>query len=416
VGVWSQVGIEVSSRVVGRARGRRSGLVAVALAAVIALAGCQPGDSGAPGAGGSGNSGEVEQTQPPAAPAEVTITPGDGDKKVKLAKKVKVTVAEGTLSEVLVSNAEGKKLKGTLNPDKTTWTSKAALKAATGYTVAVTAANADGVPTEKTSSFSTLTPEGTVSAYLVPGDGWTVGVGMPVVVELSQSIDKSRRQSVEDAMKVDTGDTKVEGAWQWMSGTQVWWRPAKYWEPGTDVKVTADLAGVEVAKGVYGKKAKAQSEFTIGDEMISTVDVAGHKMTVRKNGKVIRTIPVTTGKADMATRNGIKVIMSRETSHRMRSSTIGIDEDSADGYDLVAKYAMRLTYSGEFIHAAPWSAGQQGSANVSHGCTGMTTEAAKWLFDRSKVGDVVVYENSDRKLEWGNGYTVWNESFSDWKA
>lgn len=236
------------------------------------------------------------------------------------------------------------------------------------------------------------------------------------MVELSQSIDKSHRDSVVDALKVDTGDTKVEGAWQWMSGTQVWWRPAKYWEPGTDVKVTANLAGVEVAKGVYGKKQKAQSGFTIGDKMVSTVNVAGHKMVVRKNGKVIKTIPVTTGRADMATRNGIKVIMSRETEHTMNSETIGIDKEDPDYYNLKVKYAMRLTYSGEFIHAAPWSAGQQGSANVSHGCTGMTTEAAKWMFDHSKVGDVVVYENSERKLEWGNGYTVWNESFADWKA
>ncbi|GLY18652.1 hypothetical protein Kisp01_56660 [Kineosporia sp. NBRC 101677] len=394
-------------------------MVAAALAALIALAGCQSGDSDSAGPGGAGGSGgsqnQVEET-PAAAPAAVTITPGDGTKKVKLAKKIKVAVEDGTISEVNVSTATGKKVKGKLNEDQTEWTSKTALKAAMGYTVQVKASNADGVATEERSSFSTLTPEGTVSAYVVPGDGWTVGVGMPVVVELSQSVSESRRAGVEEALEVDTGDDKVEGAWQWMSGTQVWWRPAKYWEPGTDVKVTADLAGVEVAKGVYGKKQKSQSDFTIGDEMISTVDVAGHKMTVRKNGKVVRTIPVTTGKASMATRNGIKVIMSRETSHRMRSSTIGIEKGDADYYDIEAKYAMRLTYSGEFIHAAPWSAGQQGSANVSHGCTGMTTEAAKWLFDHSKVGDVVVYENSDRKLEWGNGYTVWNESFADWKA
>ncbi|GLY32830.1 Ig-like domain-containing protein [Kineosporia sp. NBRC 101731] len=387
-------------------------VVAVAMATMIALAGCQSGDSGASGSGGSGES----ETKAAAAPAEITITPDDGNKKVKTAKKVKVSVAQGTISEVNVATATGKKLKGTLSEDKTEWTSKTALKAAMGYTVAVTAANADGVDAEKTSSFSTLVPNGQVTAYVVPGNGWKVGVGMPVVVELSKSVSQSKRDGVVDALKVDTGDDKVEGAWQWMSATQVWWRPKDYWEPGTDVKVTADLTGVEVQDGVWGKKQKAKSAFTIGDAMISTVDVSGHTMTVRKNGKVLRTIPVTTGKADMATRNGIKVVMSRETSHRMRSSTIGIDEDDPDGYDLVAKYAMRLTYSGEFIHAAPWSSSSQGSANVSHGCTGMTTAAAKWLFDRSKVGDVVIYKNSDRKLEWGNGYTVWNESYSDWKA
>ena len=42
---------------------------------------------------------------------------------------------------------------------------------------------------------------------------------------------------------------------------------------------------------------------------------------------------------------------------------------------------MRLTYSGEFLHAAPWSVGSQGYANVSHGCTGMSTANAQWLYD-----------------------------------
>ncbi|MBT0771013.1 L,D-transpeptidase family protein [Kineosporia sp. J2-2] len=400
------------SRVAGRGRTRRLGVLAAALAAVIALAGCQSDDSTASGSGDTGSS--AETTAAPAA--EVTITPGDGTKKVKVAKKVKVSVAAGTISEVNVASATGTKLKGTLSEDKTEWTSKTALKAAMGYTVAVKAANADGVATEATSSFSTLTPDGQVTAYVVPGDGWTVGVGMPVVVEMSDAVAKDKRNGVVDALKVDTGDAEVEGAWQWMSSTQVWWRPKDYWEPGTKVEVTADLTGVEVDDNVWGKKQKSQSDFTIGDEMISTVDVAGHKMTVKKNGKVIRTIPVTTGKASMATRNGIKVIMSRETSHKMNSETIGIDKDDPDYYNLTVKYAMRLTYSGEFIHAAPWSASSQGSANVSHGCTGMTTAEAKWLFNNSKVGDVVVYKNSNRKLEWGNGYTVWNESYSDWKA
>jgi len=394
-------------------------VLAGALAAMIALAGCQSGDSGASGQSGSGGSkgsGDSAQETTAAAPAQVTITPGDGTKKVKLAKKVKVAVSAGTISTVSVSTATGTKIKGSLNPDKTEWTSKTALKAAMGYTVAVKATNADGVATEKNSSFSTLTPDGTVSAYVVPGNGWTVGVGMPIVVEMSKSVSESRRADVEAALKVDTGSAAIDGAWKWMSGTQVWWRPKVYWPSGTKVKVSADLAGVEVAGGVYGKKQKVESDFTVGDQMISTVDVAGHQMVVRKNGKVIRTIPVTTGRADMATRNGIKVIMSRETKHQMNATSIGIAKDDPDYYNLTVKYAMRLTYSGEFIHAAPWSAGSQGSANVSHGCTGMTTAQAKWMFDHSKVGDVVIYKNSDRKLEWGNGYTAWNESYSDWRA
>ena len=57
----------------------------------------------------------------------------------------------------------------------------------------------------------------------------------------------------------------------------------------------------------------------------------------------------------------------------MNSETVGIDRDSPEAYDIDdVQWAMRVTYSGEFIHAAPWSVGSQGYANVSHGCTGMT--------------------------------------------
>ena len=57
---------------------------------------------------------------------------------------------------------------------------------------------------------------------------------------------------------------------------------------------------------------------------------------------------------------------------------------------------MRVTYSGEFIHAAPWSVGSQGYANVSHGCTGMSTANADWLYHMTVRGDVVEYVGTDR--------------------
>jgi len=177
--------------------------------------------------------------------------------------------------------------------------------------------------------------------------------------------------------------------------------------------VTADLAAVELSPGVWGTDS-GTATFEVGSAMVSTVDVANHTMTVRRDGEVLRTIPITTGKDDFETRRGTKVIMTRESTHRMDAATTGIAQDDPEYYDLVVEYVMRLTWSGEFLHAAPWSVGSQGSANVSHGCTGMSTADAKWLFERSKVGDVVEFVGSDRSLEWGNGYTAWNMSFEDW--
>ena len=117
------------------------------------------------------------------------------------------------------------------------------------------------------------------------------------------------------------------------------------------------------------------------------------------------------------TRSGIKVIVEKFRHKRMNSETIGIDPNSADGYDLDdVEYAMRVTYSGEFVHAAPWSVGSQGSSNVSHGCTGMSTSNAAWLYNISKVGDVVEYTGTDKPMTLTNGFGDWNEPFAQYSG
>src|SRR5690606_35410431 len=99
----------------------------------------------------------------------------------------------------------------------------------------------------------------------------------------------------------------------------------------------------------------------------------------------------------------------------MDAATTGVDSADPDYYNLKGvKYALRVTNSGEFLHAAPWSTAHQGRANVSHGCVGMSTADAAWLFQRSKRGDVVRYIGSPRRLEPGNGWTDWNRSWSEW--
>ena len=138
-------------------------------------------------------------------------------------------------------------------------------------------------------------------------------------------------------------------------------------------------------------------------------------MQVFQNGKLLRTIPITTGKPGFTTRSGTKVIIEKFETKRMDSETVGIDRDDPEDYDIDnVEYAMRVTYSGEFIHAAPWSVGSQGYANVSHGCTGMSTDNAGWLYSISKRGDVVEYTGTDRQMTLTNGYGDWNASFPEW--
>lgn len=161
--------------------------------------------------------------------------------------------------------------------------------------------------------------------------------------------------------------------------------------------MTADVGGVPAGNGIYGQVDRTMN-MTIGSAMVSKVDMNTHQMKVFRNGELLRTIPITTGEQPkFTTRSGTKVIVEKFRQKRMNSETVGIDPDSADGYDIDdVEYAMRVTYSGEFIHAAPWSVGSQGSANVSHGCTGLSTADAGWLYDNSKVGDVVEYTGTGR--------------------
>jgi lipoprotein-anchoring transpeptidase ErfK/SrfK len=150
--------------------------------------------------------------------------------------------------------------------------------------------------------------------------------------------------------------------------------------------------------------------------VVSVVDVATHVMTVSIDGQVARTIPVTTGKDGFATRGGTRVISEKLEATRMDAASTGITPGDPEYYNLDVRYAMRMTNSGEFIHAAPWSAAWHGTANVSHGCVGMSTRDARWLFERSRIGDVVSVVNSTRPLEPDNGLTHWNLSWQEWVA
>jgi len=139
-------------------------------------------------------------------------------------------------------------------------------------------------------------------------------------------------------------------------------------------------------------------------------------MVVQKNGKTIATMPTSTGKPGHETRSGTKVIMSKEQHVVMDAATLGVSKDDPDYYRLDVYWAMRVTWSGEYIHSAPWSVGSQGYANVSHGCINVGPSNAVWLYNFAKVGDPVIVKNTGVSQDLGNGWTVWEESWKDWKA
>ncbi len=342
--------------------------------------------------------------------ATISAQPAAG-KKVDPGQRITVTATDGQLSDVVVLGPKGNPLKGQLSPDGSTWTAtKGSLGYGKTYTVKASAIDPRGVQTSSTNEFSTLEPKALVRATVDPGEGRAVGVGMPITVNFDRAI--KDRAAVEQALVVYT-PTPIEGAWSWTNDTQVRFRPKDYWPGDIDVTVAANLKGVKIAKGVFGKE-DTSTTFRVGSSTVIKVNADSHEAKVFRNGEKVRTIPVTTGKDGFETRSGTKIILSKEPTRVMDAATGGTNPDDPEYYRIEVQYAMRLTYSGEFLHAAPWSVGSQGYANVSHGCIGMSTANAEWLYGLAKIGDPVEVTGTDNPQNLGNGITVWTTTWDEW--
>ncbi|MCW2752743.1 MAG: ErfK/YbiS/YcfS/YnhG family protein [Marmoricola sp.] len=385
-----------------------------ALAAVLILAGASACSQAAGTAGGPTSAGtSPSATGTPVLAAQISSTIAAGSMGVKVNRSLRLDVTNGTFTSVSV-RSKGAEVAGTMSADKASWQSTARLQPGQTYRVSSVAVDSSGKQQTYQSQFRTqslaLNQQTFPSFFPLPGS--TVGVGMPVVIRFDVPV--TDHESIQKHLSVTTVPAQV-GAFHWMSNTEVHWRPAKFWKPGTKVTVNADIKSVPAGGGVFGQTSRTGT-FTIGRSMISKVDTRTDQLKVYRNGTLIRTIPITTGKQpDFTTRSGIKVIVEKHRTIDMNSGTIGIDPGSPQGYNLKnVEFAMRLTYSGEFLHAAPWSVASQGHANVSHGCTGMSTANAGWLFDNSIIGDVVEYTGTSRPMTLTNGLGDWNLPFAQY--
>lgn len=200
-----------------------------------------------------------------------------------------------------------------------------------------------------------------------------------------------------------------------MNNSELRWRPAEYWEPGTEVTVEADIYGKDLGGGVWGETDNA-TNFTIGDKVEAVADDATKTMSVYKNGELLRTMPVSFGRdtSEWATPNGTYIIGDRNESMIMDSTTFGLGYEEG-GYRTPVKYATQMSYSGIYVHAAPWSVGAQGSYNTSHGCINVSTENAQWFQEAVKRGDIVTVKNTiGETLSGYDGLGDWNIPWSEW--
>ncbi|WP_157630801.1 L,D-transpeptidase [Kribbella catacumbae] len=364
-----------------------------------------PGSSTTPGA-------STTPSDDPAA-AGVQIVPAKGASAVRPDKPVTVTSSGGELSDVTLSDSKGNKVDGSLNAEKSQWTSEPQLKPGAKYTLTGTAKGSDGKSVPISSNFKTLAAAGNLKASVAPLNGETVGVAMPILIWWNNPV--KDRAAVEKRLSVKTS-VPVEGSWHWVNSKQVNYRPKTYWPAGTKISVSINTQGVNAGANIWGS-ASRKIDFAIGKSVVTKIDVKKHTMTVAINGKLARTIPITAGKSGFTTRSGTKVIMEKYPVKRMDARTVGIKPGDPEYYDIHdVKWAQRVTSSGEFIHGAPWSGGAQGRDNVSHGCVGMSLKDGQWYFSQTLRGDPVVVVGTTRTMEPGNGWTDWNETWAKYKA
>ncbi|MFJ9128501.1 Ig-like domain-containing protein [Streptomyces sp. NPDC102340] len=363
--------------------------------------------------GDSGQAGEANKE----SQAVVAVAPKNGADGVATSGALKVTADKGRLTEVKVADTKGNEVQGSITGGGSSWTPARHLAASTEYKVHAVAKDKAGRESAKDSTFTTLTPKNTFIGTFTPEDGSKVGVGMPFSIRFSRGI--THPEDVEKAISVKAEPSvPVEG--HWFGNDRIDFRPEKYWAKGTEVTVKLNLDGVEGRPGVYGKQVKTV-KFTVGRSQISTVDAKTHMMTVKRDGKTIKKIPITTGKPGYETWSGTMVISERLRVTRMNGETVGYGGE----YDIKdVPHAQRLTDSGTFIHGNYWGGGTFGNVNSSHGCIGLRDVRggydkkvpAAWFFDQSMTGDVVVVKNThDKTVDAGNGLNGWNMSWADWK-
>lgn len=391
---------------------RRTAVV-IAAGALVLLAGCK--------GGGGGQATASRTTHPPAPPAAVQLSLADGSTDVSPAAPVAVTVTGGSLEDLTVVDGDGQSLQGTVaaaqdGSANKVWTPTQPLAYGTKYTVTAKAANADHKSVTATSTFTTVTPRKLSTPGVGPLTGTTVGVALPIRVYFDKAVPEANRAEVERHLQV-VSSTPTDGSWNWLSGSELHFRPSQYWPANTDVTLNENLFGVDLGNGIWGEKNRSIS-FHIGAKHVSVADAASHTMQVFDNDQLVKTFPMSAGKSSTPTRNGIHVVTELDRHIVMDSSTFGLAVDAPGGYRADVEYAVRISNNGEFVHAAPWSVGSQGRANVSHGCINLSTANAAWFFHFAQPGDPVEIKNSvGGTLNASDGDIYdWAIPWDQWKA
>ncbi|MEN3307832.1 MAG: hypothetical protein V7603_4034 [Micromonosporaceae bacterium] len=234
---------------------------------------------------------------------------------------------------------------------------------------------------------------------------------MPIIAYLSARITDAR--AFVAATRVTVGGSPVQGAWYFAKSgiysgypLEAHYRLADYWPAHAAIHLDLPVKGVSGGTGLVFDKSLTLDVST-GAANISRIDGHAERMVVTSDGKQVFSFPVSLGKASTPTFGGVKVVMEKDRVQRM----VG------PGYDIKVPWSVRITNSGEFVHAASWNGGNIGQRSTSHGCTNLKEADAQRFFSFAQLGDVAVYTNTGGPTmpSW-DGYGDWNVAWSTWQA
>lgn len=300
--------------------------------------------------------------------------------------------------------------------DAAAWLSAYDLVADSTYELSATATSADGEEHDFTSTVNVSAGDASpMSVRTTLSDDQTVGVGAPIVFSFGSTVAKKYRDDVEHRLSVKVTDKdgkkrKVEGSWAWLPDdpqSRLHFRPKDFWPAHSKVSVDAPLKNVPTTADTVGQN-DLTLDFDIGRKQVVKADAKSHRMVVTRDGKEVMNFPASLGAAKSPSYNGTHVVMSKAPDYTMTSEQWD--------YETEVRWAVRIHNNGEFIHAAPWSTGVQGSANVSHGCINLSTARAKQYYDSAIFGDPVEITGSKVSLTTAaSDISDWVYDWDDWK-
>ncbi|MDQ0961211.1 lipoprotein-anchoring transpeptidase ErfK/SrfK [Streptomyces sp. B4I13] len=403
-----------------KAARRAVGACAALIVGALTLTACGGSASAEDDNAKGGKNGRNGSSSVRTSTAKIVISAQDGSTGASI-NTTGVKVSAGRLTEVRMTVAgSGQAVEGVLSADGGSWKPKEQLERGTKYRISATAKDSSGRTAAANSIFTTVSSADSFIGTYTPDNGTTVGVGMPVSFTFDKAI--GDRKAVQSHITV-TSSSGQQVVGHWFGAQRLDFRPEEYWKAGSKVTMKIDLDGVEGANGLHGVQKKTVT-FTVGRSQVSTVDVNTQTMTVVRDGRTLKAVPISSGDAEHTTYNGRMVISEKFTQTRMNSRTVNLGSE----YDIPdVPHAMRLTASGTFLHGNYWYRKGNppfGRTGTSHGCVGLADvqgaqgdTPAKWFYDQSLIGDVVVVKNSpDKTVAPDNGLNGWNLSWAEWTA